>query len=243
MMVLPRVLRAQDPSTSPLAALAGTPLGALLPAAPPMPTSRDNLMVFGVRGLYGWRDAGEAPGRLTTYGLGGDVQFQGRTLLSGDFGVQRASDCLAEACPEHRVLAAMRLSGNLVTTRPFLPVPFFTENNATGSAGFELAAGWGSRAFGDRAHWSANFSVPLSLSVGQRFRVVPFALPTLAVVWGTSDRQWSRDTRILVSGGLGVQEVGRVLGIPGVDLTFSAQRAFMPGGTALGFTLAWTHVP
>jgi len=239
---VPGALRGQQSRAS-LAALAGTPLGALLPPAPPMPTSRDNLAVPGIRALYGWRDVGVAPGRLTTYGVGADVQFQGRTMLSGEAGYQRSSECVTESCSEHRLLLGARLSGNLVTTRPFLPVPFFTENNATGSAGFEFAAGWGSAAFGEHSHWEANFAVPLSLAVGQRFRVVPFAAPTLAYVWGTGARKWSRDAKILVSGGLGVQEIGQIIRVPGVDVSFSVQRAFTPGGTAFGVTLAYTHVP
>lgn len=241
-LVAPRLAAAQQ-ARSTLAALAGTPLGAVLPPAPPMPTARDNLAVIAVRALYGWRDIGVAPGRLTTLGVGTDVQFQGRTMLSGEVGYQRSSECVGESCTEHRLMVGGRLSGNLVTTRPFLPVPFFTANNATGSAAFELGAGWGSNAFGDRAHWAADLAIPLSLSVGQRFRVVPFAVPTLAYVWGTSNRTWSRDAKFLVSGGLGIQEIGQLIHIPGVDLTFSLQRAFTPGGTAFGLTAGYTHVP
>lgn len=243
-MASPYTLAGQS-ITSSLTALTSTPLGALLPAAPPMPTSRDNLAVIGLRAVYGTRDLGNTSNRLTTYGLAADVLFQGRTMLSALFGYQRTGDdvCELESCPSRRLMGAVRFSGNLVTTRPFLPVPFFTANNATGSAGFEIGAGFGSRAFGDRSHWATDVSIPLSLSVGQRFRVVPFAVPTLAFVWGTTPRKWSRDAMVVASGGLGIQEIGQLIGIPGVDVTFSVQRAFMPHGTALGVTLGWVHVP
>ena len=245
-VVAPR-LSAQTSATglsSTLAAYAGVPLGALPPAAPAMPTSRDDTLLVGVRLQYATR-ALPAGQRLTSYGIGSDVQIQGRTIISGLVGYQSADAgvCAITACKDHRAMAAVRLVSNMVTTRPFLHVPFFGGNSATGSAGFELGGGWGGKAFDENQHWSADVSVPLSLSVGQGLRVEPIATPTFAAVWGSTTRSWNYKQRFLVSGGLGLQEIGQWIGVRGLDLTVSIQRLFDPHGTSVGITASWIHLP
>lgn len=227
-----------------LATYAGTPLGALPPAAPAMPTSRDDTLLVGVRLQYAAR-ALPAGHHLTSYGVGTDVQIQGRTILSGLVGYQSADAglCVVTGCKDHRVMAAVRFISNMVTTRPFVHVPFFGGNSATGSAGLEIGGGWGGKAFDENQHWSADVSVPLSLSVGQRIRVEPFAAPALAAAWGSSSRGWRYKQRFLTGGGIGLQEIGQLIGVRGLDLTVSVQRLFDPHGTAVGITASWIHLP
>ena len=190
-LLLSRTLAAQSSRTglSPtLGAIASTPLGALTPVGPVMATSRDDALLFGFRLQYGSRDLPEQ-GSLRSYGLVTNLQIQGGALISGTVGYQDgdADLCIESSCDTHRLMAGLRYSTNLITTRPFLRVPFFTDNDATGTALLELGAGWGGEAFGEREHWTADVTVPLSLAVGQKIRVVPFATPAFAVAWGTGE--------------------------------------------------------
>lgn len=227
-----------------LAAIASTPLGALTPVGPVMATSREDTLLFGFRLHYGSR---ELPGKrsLTSYGLTTNVQIEGGPLISGIIGYQRGDDdiCTEPSCDAHRLMAGVRYSTSLVTTRPFLRVPFFTDNDATGTAALELGAGWANKGFGERQHWTADVTVPLSLAVGQYIRVVTFATPAFAVAWGTTERKWSRGQRFLIGGGVTAQEIGELIGVTGVDLTLALQRAFSPFGTTLGVTVSWMRVP
>src|SRR6476619_4531499 len=179
-----------------LAAIASTPLGALTPVGPVMATSRDDTLLFGFRLQYGSRglDQGRS---LRSYGLTTNLQIQGGALISGTIGYQHGDDdlCDPSSCDTNRLMAGLRYTSNLVTTRPVLRVPFFTENDATGTAALEIGAGWAEEGFNERQHWTADITVPLSLAVGQRVRIVPFATPSLALAWGTTERKWSRGQR------------------------------------------------
>jgi hypothetical protein len=230
--------------TRTLAAIASTPLGGLTPTGPFMATSRDDTLLFGLRLQYGSRGLSESR-RLMSYGLTGNVQIQGGALISGTMGYQRGSDdiCADVSCDDHRLMAELRYSNNLITTRPFLRVPFFTENDATGTAALQFGVGWAEKGFNERQHWTADVTVPLSLAVGQRVRVVPFLTPSFAFAWGTTDRTWSRGQRFLVGGGVTAQEVGKWMGLTGLDVSLAFQRAFSPHGTTLGATVSWMHVP
>jgi len=230
--------------TRTLAAIASTPLGALTPVGPVMATSRDDTLLFGFRIAYGTR-ALPAKRSLTAYALTTDVQIQGGALISGTLGYQRgdAEICDASSCDAHRVMAGLRYSKNVVTTRPFLRVPFFTDNDASGTAALEFGAGWANKGFGEKQHWTADMTVPLSLAVGQKVRLVTFATPTVVMAWGTTQRRWSRGQRVMLGGGVTAQEVGQWVGLTGLDVTFALQRAFSPGGTTLGATVSWMHVP
>jgi hypothetical protein len=245
--VASRGLAAQSTQTGlsrTLAAIAGTPLGALTPIGPAMATSRDDTLLFGLRVQYGSREL-PAKRYLTSYGLATDIQIQGGALITGVVGYQRgdAEICDATGCDAHRVMAGLRYSKNMVTTRPFLRVPFFTGNDASGTAAIEIGAGWANKGFGEKQHWTTDVTVPLSLAVGQKMRIVPFATPSYAVAWGTTERKWSRGQRFLVGGGVTAQEVGQWIGLTGLDLTVALQRAFSPYGTTLGATVSWMHVP
>jgi len=230
--------------TRTLAAIASTPLGALTPTGPVMATSRDDTLLFGLRLQYGSRGLSESRS-LTSYGFTSNVQIQGGALISGTVGWQQGSDdiCADASCDDHRLMAEVRYSNNLITTRPFLRVPFFTENDATGTAALQFGVGWAEKGFNERQHWTADITVPLSLAVGQRVRVVPFLTPSFAFAWGTTDRTWSRGQRFLVGGGVTAQEVGKWMGLTGLDLSLAFQRAFSPHGTTLGATVSWMHVP
>ena len=227
-----------------LGAIASTPLGALTPVGPVMATNRDDKLLFGFRLQYGSR---ELPlGRsLTSYGLVTTAQIEGGALFSATVGQQRgdATLCSQPACDTDRLMAGLRYSSNLVTTRPFLSVPFFNENDATGTAALEFGAGWGDTGFGEKQHWTADITVPLSLAVGQKTRIVPFATPAFAVAWGTTGRGWSRGQRFLVGGGVTAQEIGQWVGLTGLDVTVAFQRAFSPFGTTFGATVSWMRVP
>ncbi len=227
-----------------LAAIASTPLGALTPVGPVMATSRDDTLLFGMRLQYGSRGLSEGRS-LTSYGLTTNLQIQGGALVSGTLGYQQGSDdiCVETGCDDHRLMAEARYSNNLITTRPFLRVPFFTDNDATGTAALQFGVGWAEKGFNERQHWTADITVPLSLAVGQRVRVVPFLTPSFAFAWGTTDRKWSRGQRFLVGGGISAQEIGKWMGLTGLDVTFGFQRAFSPHGTTLGATVSWMHVP
>jgi hypothetical protein len=230
--------------TRTLASIASTPLGALTPVGPVMATSRDDALLFGLRLQYGSRALPEG-GSLTAYGLTSNLQIQGGALISGTLGYQTgdAEICNESSCDAHRAMAGVRYSKNVVTTRPFLRVPFFTENDATGTAALEFGGGWGDSGFGEKQHWTADITVPLSLAVGQYVRVVTFATPAFAMAWGTTERRWSRGQRFLIGGGVTAQEIGRLIGVTGLDATLAFQRAFSPGGTTLGATVSWMHVP
>jgi hypothetical protein len=248
-----RHLGAQEPPTTPttptglsrtLAAIASTPLGALTPVGPVMATSRDDALLFGFRLQYGSQGLPEQRS-LTSYGLTTDVQIEGGALISGTIGYQRGDEeiCVEPSCDAYRLMAGIRYSTNMVTTRPFLRVPFFTENDATGTAALEFGAGWGGKGLGEKQHWTADITVPLSLAVGQSIRIVTFATPAFALAWGTTERDWSRGQRFLVGGGLTAQEIGKLIGVTGLDVTVAFQRAFSPSGTTLGATVAWMRVP
>ena len=227
-----------------LAAIASTPLGALTPIGPVMATSRDDTLLFGFRLQFGSREL-EAKRHLTSYGFTTDLQIQGGALISGVIGYQHGDPVICDeaSCDENRMMAGLRYSKNLVTTRPFLQVPFFTGNDATGTAALEFGVGWANAGFGERQHWTADVTVPLSVAVGQRVRIVPFATPSFAVAWGTTDRTWSRGQRFLIGGGVTAQEIGHWIGLTGLDVTLAFQRAFSPHGTTLGATVSWMHVP
>ena len=230
--------------TRTLAAIASTPLGALTSVGPLMATSRDEKLLFGFRLQYGTRELNGGRS-LTSYGLTTDLQIEGGAVFSGTVGLQRGDDALCEltSCDTDRMMAGLRYSKNVVTTRPFLRVPFFTDNDATGTAALEFGAGWANKAFGEKPHWTADVTVPLSLAVGQRTRLVLFATPAVAMAWGTTDRRWSRGQRFLTGGGLTIQEIGRWIGIEGFDVTVATQRAFSPLGTTFGATISYMHIP
>jgi hypothetical protein len=248
----PAQLRAQEPEPKPsrtgmsrtLAAIASTPLGALTSVGPFMATSRDDKFLLGFRFQYGSRQLAEGRS-LTSYGFTTDLQIEGGAVISGTLGYQRGENsiCGVTSCDTDRMMAGLRYSKNVVTTRPFLRVPFFTDNDASGTAALELGAGWANKGFGDNPHWTADITVPLSLAVGQRTRIVVFATPAVAVAWGTTERRWSRGQRFLTGGGVTIQEIGRWVGIEGIDVTVAAQRAFSPLGTTLGGTVSYMHVP
>jgi hypothetical protein len=230
--------------TRTLGAIASTPLGALTPVGPAMASNRDDALLLGFRLQYGSRDL--PLGRsLTSYGLVATAQIEGGALISATVGQQRgdAALCAQPSCDTSRLMAGVRYSTNFVTTRPFLRVPFFTENDATGTAALEIGAGWANRGFGEKQHWTADITVPLSLAVGQKMRVVPFATPAVVMAWGTTERRWSRGQRFLVGGGVTAQEIGQWIGLTGLDVTLALQRAFSPYGSTLGVTVSWVHVP
>lgn len=230
--------------TRTLAAIASTPLGALTSVGPLMATSRDTKLLVGFRLQYGSRalDQGRS---LTSYGLTSDLQIEGGAVFSGTIGYQRGDDaiCAVTSCDTDRMMAGLRYSKNVVTTRPFLRVPFFTDNDATGTAAMEFGAGWANKAFGEKPHWTADLTVPLSLAVGQRTRLVIFATPAIAVAWGTTERRWSRGQRFLTGGGVTIQEIGRWIGVEGIDVTGAVQRAFSPLGTTFGATVSYMRIP
>ena len=230
--------------TRTLAALASTPLGALTSVGPLMATSRDDKLLLGFRLQYGTRQLNEGRS-LTSYGLTTDLQIEGGAVFSGTVGYQRGDDALCEltSCDTDRMMAGLRYSKNVVTTRPFLRVPFFTDNDASGTAALEFGAGWANKAFGEKPHWTADLTVPLSLAVGQRTRIVLFATPAVAMAWGTTDRRWSRGQRFMTGGGVTIQEIGRWIGVEGIDLTGGIQRAFSPLGTTFGATVSYMHIP
>ena len=244
-----RMLGAQSTATGiglsrTLGAIASTPLGALTPVGPVMASNRDDTLLFGFRLQYGTRALPEDRS-LTSYGFVTTAQIEGGSVVSATLGQQRgdADLCAQPSCDTHRLMAGIRYSSNLVTTRPFLSLPFFNENDATGTAAIELAGGWANKGFGENQHWTADVTVPLSLAVGQKIRIVPFATPSVVVAWGTTERRWSRGQRFLVGGGVTAQEIGQWVGLTGLDVTFALQRAFSPFGTTLGVTVAWVHVP
>jgi hypothetical protein len=230
--------------TRTLAAIASTPLGALTPVGPAMATSRDDALLFGLRLQYGSR-ALPAERRLTAYGVSTNVQIEGGALISATIGQQRgdASICEQSTCDAHRLMAGLRYSSNFVTTRPFVKLPFFGENDATGTAALEFGGGWANTGFGERQHWTADVTVPLSVAVGQHVRFVTFATPTVVMAWGTTERRWSRGQRFLMGGGVTAQEIGQWIGVQGLDLSLALQRAFSPYGSTLGVSLTWMHVP
>ena len=209
-----------------------------------MATSRDDTLLFGFRLQYGSRGLSDSQS-LRAYGLTTNLQIQGGALIPVRWDISRAAMTFGAdvACDDHRLMAEFRWSNNLITTRPFLRVPFFTENDATGTAALQFGVGWAEKGFNERQHWTADVTVPLSLAVGQRVRVVPFLTPSFAFAWGTTDRQWSRGQRFLVGGGVTAQEVGKWMGLTGLDLSLAFQRAFSPHGTTLGATVSWMHVP
>ena len=227
-----------------LAALASTPLGAFTPVGPVMATSGDDPLLFGFRLHYASRSL---PGdrTLASYGLTTKVQIEGGALIAATVGVQRADKdiCVGTSCDADRMMTELRYSNNLVTTRPFIKLPFFSENDATGTAALELGAGWANKGLGEKPHWTADVTVPLSLGVGQYIRVVTFATPSLAIAWGTTDRRWSRGQRFLLGGGVTAQEVGRLIGVTGLDLSVGVKRIFSPYGTSLGATISYMRVP
>lgn len=230
--------------TRTLAAIVSTPLGALAPVGPVMATNRDDKLLLGFRLQYG-SHALPQQRTLTSYGLVTTLQIQGGALLSGTVGQQRgdAEICVKPSCDSHRLMAGFRYNTNIVTTRPFLSLPFFNKNDATGTAALELGAGWSNKGLGEKQHWTADITLPLSVAVGQKMRIVPFATPAFAVAWGTTDRRWSRGQRFLIGGGVTAQEVGRWINLTGLDVTVSAQRALSPFGTTFGATISWMHVP
>jgi hypothetical protein len=227
-----------------LAAIAITPLGALMPVGPVMAASRDDAFLVGFRLQYGTRDL-PLDRSLTSYGLVTTVQIEGAAVIAATVGYQRGDDdlCAQPSCDAHRLMAGVRYSSNVVTTRPFVRVPFFNQNDATGTAALEFGAGWANRGLGEKQHWTGDVTVPLSLAVGQKMRIVTFATPSVVMAWGTTQRKWSRGQRFLVGGGVTAQEIGQWIGLSGLDVSFAVQRAFSPFGTALGFTVAWAHVP
>ena len=242
-----RTLTAQTTGTGltrTLDAIASTPLGAFTPVGPVMAASRDDALLFGFRLQYGSRELPERRS-LTSYGFASTVQIQGGALISATVGYQRGDAALCDrpSCDTHRLMAGFRYSTNFITTRPFLRVPFFTQNDATGTAALELGAGWANKGFGERQHWTADVTIPLSLAVGQKMRIVPFATPTFTVAWGTTEQKWSRGWRFLTGGGITAQEIGQWIGLTGLDVTLALQRAFSPFGTTLGATVSWTRVP
>ena len=230
--------------TRTLAAIASTPLGALTSVGPLMATSRDDKWLLGFRAQYGSRKLNEGRS-LTSYGLSTDLQIEGGAVFTGTIGYQRGDDALCEvtSCDAERMMAGLRYNKNVITTRPFLRVPFFTDNDATGTTALELGGGWANKGFGEKPHWTADLTVPLSLAVGQRTRIVMFATPAVAMAWGTTDRRWSRGQRFLTGGGITVQEIGRWIGLEGFDVTVATQRAFSSLGITLGATISYMHVP
>src|SRR5690349_13480388 len=116
--------------TRTLAAIMSTPLGALTPVGPVMPTNRDDKFLLGFRLQYG-SHALPLERTLTSYGLVTTLQVEGGALFSATVGQQRgdAAICVEASCDTHRLMAGFRYNTNIVTTRPFLSLPFFNKND------------------------------------------------------------------------------------------------------------------
>jgi hypothetical protein len=254
LVLVPLQLRAQDepplPPITPtglprtLAAIASTPLGAFAPVGPVMATSRDDPFTLGLRLQYG-SQALPAGRSLTSYGLTTNVQIEGGAIISATVGHQRGDGeiCITPSCDPDRWMAGLRYSTSIVTTRPFIELPFFNKNDATGTAALEFGGGWANKGFGEKPHWTGDVTVPLSVGVGQYVRVVTFATPTYVVAWGTTERRWSRGQRFMMGGGVTAQEIGQLIRVPGLDLSVGFQRAFSSYATVFGASISWTRIP
>jgi hypothetical protein len=142
-----------------LAAIVSTPLGALTPVGPVMATSRDDPFLFGFRLQYG-SHALPAGRSLTSYALTTNAQINGGALISATVGHQRGDGdiCIERSCDADRWMAGLRYSTSIVTTRPFIELPFFNKNDATGTAALEFGAGWANKGFDEKPHWTADIT-------------------------------------------------------------------------------------
>jgi hypothetical protein len=224
-------------SSREMALLAATPVGALPPIAPTMPTSRDRRL-FGLRLQISERpDDGDYEPDAIAGGV--DMQWFGPNVLSLTVGSQRPALCAdrepSGACPRH-LMGGLRYRTSVLTTRPFLGIAKL-DNSAAGVLGIEMGAGAGE--FGEDLVGVADVSAPFTLAFHQCthrspcLRFVPFLQPGWAFGWREGAGLDAR--HFILSAGIGLQEV-----LHGVDINFAGRKAFTtPGGAIIGVSITW----
>lgn len=234
----PEGARAQAPGERlRLLPLEATPVGALPPMALPMPASR-NHNYWGFRLQAGQRRGRDGEDLLALAG-GVDFQWRGGSVFGLTAGYQ-GGDCESTApeCTGHTFFGA-RARLNFITGGPTI-AGLIGDHTATTTLGTELGFGFAPDVAPGVRACTADFGVPVSISMLQRVRLVAFAAPRLGLDVDCSGGDHPYRLSFLTSFGVGVQQ----LGIRGLDVFVGMQNLFRSGaGHQFGISVAYVHLP
>jgi hypothetical protein len=217
--------------------LEATPIGALPQIALPMPASRNN-NYLGVRLQAAQRRGRGTAADLKAVAAGIDLQWRGGSLWGITAGYQQR-DCAegTVGCGGHMLFGA-RARLNFLTGGPGLG-GMFNDYSATTTVGTELGFGYAPRVLPGLNACTFDVGVPLSLSLLQRVRLVPFITPSF--VWDINCSRTGPKTGVsfLTSLGVGLQQIG----LRGLDAYVGLQKIFHGGtGHHVGITVSYIHI-
>jgi hypothetical protein len=210
---------AQESATVlPFDALAMTPFGALPPAGPPMPASRNHHYLH-YRVLAGRRFAGGA--ELDALAAGVDLQWLGGSVAGVTLGRQWCPENQQD-CDSHAI-AGLRGRLSLYTTGPTIGRAIH-DYSATLMVAAEVGVGYAADVLDGRDACSFDIGLPVALGLLQQVRVVPFVTPALGWEMDCADRDTSTP-RIALGWGISLQQIF----MRGLDIHIGGQRVFRTG--------------
>jgi hypothetical protein len=217
--------------------LLALPVGALPPVATLMPASRNHNYLVGR--LQGGRLTGSR-GDRDAAGAGVDLQWRGGSSFGVTVGYQRAECSVSSECPSHVMLGG-RARLNLITGGPTF-ASLVGDASATTTFGTEIGVGYAPNAYAGRTACAVDASIPVSISMFQKIRVVSFFGPGIAWDVRCPFRGGSNGigASTLASAGIGFHQLGN----RGLDVTLGTQRIFRKGaGTHFGVSVTYVRLP
>lgn len=215
----------------PFDALAMTPFGALPPAGPPMPASRNHHYIH-YRVQAGRRYASGA--ELNALAAGVDLQWLGGSVAGVTVGRQWCPEEVQD-CDSHAI-AGVRGRLSLYTTGPTIG-RIIQDHSASLMVAGEIGIGYAADVLDGRDACSFDIGLPVAIGLFQNIRVVPFLTPALGWEMDCADRDTSKP-RMALGWGISLQQIL----MRGLDIHIGGQRVFRSGaGHQLGVGI--TMVP
>lgn len=217
--------------------LEATPAGALPPIALPMPASRNhNYWAFRIQA--GDRE-GPGEARIGAVAAGVDFQYRGGSVIGVTGGYQKR-DCglLGPNCGTH-ALFGIRSRINLLTGGPTIG-SLFHDYSSTTTLGGEAGFGYAPNVISGHDACTLDFGTPITVSVGQRFRVASFLTP--GVMWdlNCTGPESPSHPAYLTGVGIGLQQ----LRSRGLDVYLGFQKIFRThAGYQIGISVNYVRLP
>ena len=215
-----------------------TPIGALPPAALPMPASRDH-NYWGLRFQSGMRRQ-RGPEDLLAVAGGIDFQVAGGSVygLTGGYQMRQHCEGVAADCKGHSLFGA-RARFSVLTGGPTL-ASIWGDPDATSTLGTEIGFGYAPRTRPGVNACTVDIGAPFSISMMERVHLVTFVTPGLVRELDCSSENVPTRTSYLLGFGIGLQQ----LFFRGVDMHVGMQRIFRgTTGVQFGVSLSWVRLP
>lgn len=217
--------------------LEATPIGALPPIALPMPASR-NHNYWGFRLQAGDRE-GPGESHLPAFAAGLDFQYRGGSVIGVTAGYQKR-DCglIGPNCGGH-TLFGVRSRINLITGGQAIG-SIFRDYSSTTTLGAEAGFGYAPNVVSGMNACSLDFGVPLTISLGQRFRISSYLTPGIMWDLNCSGPESPSHPAYLTGLGVGLQQFWR----RGLDIYLGVQKIYRrDSGYQLGISVTYVLLP